>query len=66
MKSIGTLCTLVLAAANADLSNAEEAFQIEETTIALIQQAFRDQSLTCHLTARRTPARRRPRRSPPL
>lgn len=48
MNSIVRLCFAVLAAAGPTVGYAAEGFQIEETTIALIQQAFRDKSLTCH------------------
>jgi amidase len=48
MKSIVTFCFAGLAAIAATRVDAAESFQIEEATIASIQQALRDKSLTCH------------------
>jgi Asp-tRNA(Asn)/Glu-tRNA(Gln) amidotransferase A subunit family amidase len=48
MNSIFRLGVVLLAAITADLGSAAETFQIEETTIAKVEQAFRDRSLTCH------------------
>jgi amidase len=48
MKSIAASCFAVVAALAATRGNATEGFQIEEATIAGIQQAFHDKSLTCH------------------
>ena len=48
MKSIVTFCFAALAAIAATRVDAAESFQIEEATVASIQQALRDKSLTCH------------------
>ena len=48
MKSIVTVCFAGLAAIAATRVDAAESFQIEEATVASIQQALRDKSLTCH------------------
>ena len=47
MKPIVSLCFAGLAAMAATCAGAES-FQIEEATVASIQQALRDKSLTCH------------------
>jgi Asp-tRNA(Asn)/Glu-tRNA(Gln) amidotransferase A subunit family amidase len=48
MKSIVAFCFAGLAAMAATRGGAAESFQIEEATVASIQQALRDKSLTCH------------------
>src|SRR6516225_4810750 len=48
MKSIVTFCFAALAAIAATRVDAAESFQIEEATVASIQQGLRDKSLTCH------------------
>jgi len=48
MKSIVTFCFAGLAAIAATRVDAAESFQIEEATVASIQQGLRDKSLTCH------------------
>jgi amidase len=48
MKSIVTFCLAGLAAMTATRVHAAERFQVEEATVASIQQALRDKSLTCH------------------
>src|SRR6516225_3473611 len=48
MKSIVTFCFAGLAAVAATRVDAADSFQIEEATVASIQQALRDKSLTCH------------------
>src|SRR6516162_5152402 len=48
MKSLVTFCFAGLAAVAATRVDAAESFQIEEATVASIQQALRDKSLTCH------------------
>jgi Asp-tRNA(Asn)/Glu-tRNA(Gln) amidotransferase A subunit family amidase len=48
MKSIATFCFAGLAAMAAVRVDAAESFQVEEATVASVQQALRDKSLTCH------------------
>ena len=48
MKSIVAFCFVALAALAATRVDAAESFQIEEATVASIEQALRDKSLTCH------------------
>jgi len=48
MKSIVTFCFAGLAAMAATRVDAAESFHVEEATVASIQQALRDKSLTCH------------------
>jgi hypothetical protein len=55
MKSIVTFCFAGLAAVAATRVDAAESFQIEEATVASIQHALRNKSLTCHALARLWP-----------
>ena len=48
MRSIATFCFAGIAAIAATCSDAAEGFQIEEASIAGIQEAFQGKSLTCH------------------
>src|SRR6516165_5183871 len=48
MKSIVAFCFAGLAAMAAVRVDAAESFQVEEATVASVQQALRDKSLTCH------------------